>query len=396
MKALVISPQPFFSFRGTPFSVYYRTLVTARMGVKVDLLTYGEGEDVDIPGVRIIRIPRLPGCHRIKVGPSLLKAFLDVFMIAWTVALLLRFRYDLVHAHEESVFWARSLKPLFRFKLIYDMHSSLPQQLTNFHFTRSKLLIGLFAWLEKSVLRVSDAVIAICPDLYDQALKNGVEPKRALLIENSLFEPVRLKRSRNEGSADDLKTVKPPSGTRVVYAGTFEPYQGVDLLIRGFAQARRHRSDLELVLVGGTPDQVRNMKRLADDCDVDGSCLFVGQVSRETAAEWLASANAVASPRLHGTNTPLKLYELLAAKKPIIATNIWSHTQVLSPEVCFLVEPTPESMAEGILAAVSELERARMVTSAARRLYEEKYSPEIYQERMRRLLDVVMPTPCAE
>ena len=38
MKALVIAPQPFFTPRGTPFSVYYRTMVTAEQGVKVDLL----------------------------------------------------------------------------------------------------------------------------------------------------------------------------------------------------------------------------------------------------------------------------------------------------------------------------------------------------------------------
>ena len=35
MKALVIAPQPFFSPRGTPLSVYYRTLVTSELGVKV-------------------------------------------------------------------------------------------------------------------------------------------------------------------------------------------------------------------------------------------------------------------------------------------------------------------------------------------------------------------------
>ena len=49
MKALVIAPQPFFSPRGTPLSVYYRTLVTAEFGVSIDLLTYGEGWDIDIP-----------------------------------------------------------------------------------------------------------------------------------------------------------------------------------------------------------------------------------------------------------------------------------------------------------------------------------------------------------
>jgi hypothetical protein len=36
---LVISPQPFFTPRGTPFSVYYRALVMAEQGVEIDLLT---------------------------------------------------------------------------------------------------------------------------------------------------------------------------------------------------------------------------------------------------------------------------------------------------------------------------------------------------------------------
>ena len=62
MRALVVAPQPFFTPRGTPFSVYYRTLITAEKGVKIDLLTYGIGQDVEIPGVRLIRIPRIPGC----------------------------------------------------------------------------------------------------------------------------------------------------------------------------------------------------------------------------------------------------------------------------------------------------------------------------------------------
>src|SRR4029453_9650748 len=103
MTALVVAPQPFFSPRGTPFSVYYRTLVTAQLGVKIDLLTYGQGQDVDIPGVRIIRIPAFAWLGPVRVGPSLLKLFLDVFLTLWTIGLLLRRRYDFVHAHEEAV-----------------------------------------------------------------------------------------------------------------------------------------------------------------------------------------------------------------------------------------------------------------------------------------------------
>ena len=110
MKALVIAPQPFFTPRGTPFSVYYRTLVIAEQGVEVDLLTYGEGQDVDIPGVRILRGPRFAYLGNVKTGPSGLKLFLDLFLIMRTIGLLLTNRYDFVHAHEEAVFFSRFLK----------------------------------------------------------------------------------------------------------------------------------------------------------------------------------------------------------------------------------------------------------------------------------------------
>ena len=76
MKALVVAPQPFFSPRGTPFSVYYRTLVSSELGIKIDFLTYGEGQDVDIPNVNIIRIPRFKFLGTVKIGPSPLKLFL--------------------------------------------------------------------------------------------------------------------------------------------------------------------------------------------------------------------------------------------------------------------------------------------------------------------------------
>jgi glycosyltransferase involved in cell wall biosynthesis len=197
VRALVVAPQPFFTPRGTPLSVYHRTRVTASLGVDVDFLTYGEGRDVEIPGVRIIRIPRIRALEPIRVGPSVGKLILDVFMVVWTIALLTRRRYDFVHAHEEAVFWCSFLKPLFRFKLVYDMHSSLPQQLTNFGFTESRILIGAFERLEAFALRQADAVLTISPALAEYACSHqGVEP-RHLLIENSLFDPVLFK-----GTAD--------------------------------------------------------------------------------------------------------------------------------------------------------------------------------------------------
>jgi glycosyltransferase involved in cell wall biosynthesis len=364
MRALVIAPQPFFSPRGTPYSVYFRTLVTAQLGVEIDLLTYGEGADVDIPGARILRIPRLPFARKVPVGPSYKKLVLDLTLFLWSVRTLLTRRYDFVHAHEESVFFCRLLKPLFGFKLVYDMHSSLPQQLINFRFTKSRLLIGLFERLESTALDAADAVITICPDLAAYAVPRMRDPKRHFLIENSIFGDVRVR-------AD------------------FEPYQGLELLIRAFALARPSCPDAVLLLVGGQPRQVDQYAALAADLGLGHHCLFTGTVDQTTVRRWLRQATLLASPRVSGNNTPLKIYEQLASGIPLLATRIRSHTQVVSDEVCFLVDPTPEAMAEGLAAALSSREAREQVAQKALALYAEKYSPAVYEQKMRQLLSVL-------
>jgi glycosyltransferase involved in cell wall biosynthesis len=392
MKVLVVAPHPFFTPRGTPFSVYYRTLVMAEQGVPIDLLTYHPGNDVDIPGVRIVRIPRIRWLEPVPIGPSWKKLFLDVFMVLWTVGLLVRHRYPVVHAHEEAVFWCRFLKPLFRFRLIYDMHSSLPQQLENFKFTRSKLLVRIFKWLEDSCLKAADAVITICPDLRDYALAAGVPEERHLLIENSIFDDVRLAGGQGAvkaGAAPEVTVDFDPAHPVILYAGTFEAYQGIEILIRAFALVRRQRKDARLVLAGGTEEQVERMRAVAASLWLEEACVFTGRVSKTEALRLTRNAQVLVSPRVHGTNTPLKIYEQLASGRPLVATRIWSHTQVLDDSVCFLVEPEAESMANGLLQALEEAEVAAGRARSAQALYRRAYARPIYEEKIGRLLAIV-------
>jgi glycosyltransferase involved in cell wall biosynthesis len=391
MKILVVAPQPFFTPRGTPFSVYYRALVMAEQGVELDLLTYGAGQDIDVPGVRMIRIPRLRFLEPIPVGPSWRKLFLDLFMIIWTIALLVRHRYPVVHAHEEAVFWCRPLKRIFGFRLIYDMHSSLPQQLDNFRFTKSRLLIRTFRALEDACLNASDAVITICPDLRDYALKAGVDPARHLLIENSIFDDVRLKARTADGNA--IKSGVPcefdPEETVILYAGTFEAYQGIEVLVEAFAKVVARRPHARLLLVGGTEDQVAKIQALVATWGLADTCRLTGRVSKTEALRYTQLAHVLVSPRVQGTNTPLKIYEQLASGKPLVATRIWSHTQVLDERVCYLVDPEPESLANGLVEALDDLGRTSERVTNARALYAREYARPVYEGKIRQLLAIV-------
>jgi glycosyltransferase involved in cell wall biosynthesis len=397
MKALVIAPQPFFSPRGTPFSVYYRTLITSELGVKIDLLTYGEGHDVDIPGVRIVRIPRFPFFGPVKIGPSYLKLFLDIFLVIWTIALLLKNRYYFVHAHEEAVFFCRFLKPIFGFELVYDMHSSLPQQLTNFQFTESKFLIKIFKGLEDSCLHAVDVVITICPDLASY-VKNIIQNnEKHFLIENSIFEPVKL---RSSAAADYSPIVSffdkagepftPPSEKKlIVYAGTLEPYQGIDILLKAFQLVFDEFSNAFLLIVGGNSEQVAHYSNLASKNGIKEDTHFTGQVEQELAKYYCGLASVLVSPRTEGSNTPLKVYEQLASGIPLVATNIYSHTQVLNNDVAILVEPEPNDMARGILRTLRSDDGVKQITENAKRYYQENYSRPIYEAKMRRVLEIL-------
>ena len=98
--------------------------------------------------------------------------------------------------------------------------------------------------------------------------------------------------------------------------------------------------------------------------------------------------NWVVSPRIEGTNTPLKIYEQLASGKPLVATRIWSHTQVLTDDVCILVEPEPNAMAQGMLKAIDDEAHLAHVVRA-KLLYERVYSRPAYEAKVRRLLELL-------
>jgi glycosyltransferase involved in cell wall biosynthesis len=102
---------------------------------------------------------------------------------------------------------------------------------------------------------------------------------------------------------------------------------------------------------------------------------------------YLAASDILVSPRSTGNNTPLKIYSYLRAGKPIVATRLLTHTQVLDDQVALLTEAHPQDFAEGILALSRDPERARRLGEAARRRAQEKYSYEQYLASTRRLCE---------
>ncbi len=369
MKILMLAPEPFFQPRGTPISVYFRIKALSDLGHKTDLITYPLGEDREFQNFRIFRIPNLIGVRSIKIGPSLAKIPLDALLLAWTFWALAKTRYDLIFSHEEAAFIGAALGRLFRTPHLYDMHSSLPQQLRNFEFSRSPLLHAVFLWLERFVLRSSRAVIVICKDLLQYVEKKGFGTKAVFLenfidfadFEPGLFPPDVVQQKKKE--------IAPRGEKIILYAGNFEPYQGIPLLIEAVAKMT---DPAVLLIVGGSKNDHETARRQAAGLGIGSNLVFVEKVPPSQVALYISLADVLVSPRLSGTNTPLKIYSFLKSGKPLVATKLWTHTQVLDERIAVLVAPEPAGLAEGLAFALSSREagaRARAALEMARREY---------------------------
>ncbi|MGA0099785.1 MAG: glycosyltransferase family 4 protein [Steroidobacteraceae bacterium] len=386
MKILMLAPQPFFCPRGTPMSVYYRAVTMAELGANIDLVTYGYGDDVDLPGIRHLRVPKLPFVKNVPVGPSVRKLLNDVLMVLYTLRLCLATRYDAVHAHEEAVFWAALLKPLFGYKLIYDMHSSLPQQLDNFRRRRFRWFKPVFSWLEKQSIKTADFVVTICPALEQQV--SGLANRGAfqIRIENSLFGPIG-KAAGVDVCESSIYSERIVADRRwIYYGGTFEAYQGVEMLVDAMPSVLRACPEAGLLLAGGTEAQIRNIARRVSALGISEAVALVGTVQMSVAKQFMDMCSVVVSPRMYGTNTPMKIYEQLASGKPLVSTRILSHTQVLNDEVCFLVDPDEASLANGLISALVNSDQVRSKVEAAKQFYDRQYSKQAYTDRVRQVI----------
>ena len=390
----MIAPEPFFEPRGTPFSEFHRIRALTELGHEVDLITYPFGRDVAMAGLRVFRSARPPFVDHVGVGPSLAKIPLDLFLAFTVLRRAFGGRYDAVHSHEEGGLIGIVVAGLLGLPHVYDMHSSLPQQLTNFAFSRSRLIYGVFRSVERLMIRRSRVVIVICPSLEETV--RGIDPNaRALLIENA------------PGSSDDPATPAQAAAVRrgfglssttpiVLYTGTFEAYQGLDLLFEAMAHVRATMPDARLLLAGGKPSQIDKAREHASVVGIVDAVIFAGERPAAEIPAYMLACDALVSPRSRGTNTPLKIYQYLRSGRPIVATRLLTHTQVLSDQTAILTGTSAEEFGDGILAALTDHQRASALGREARALAETKYSYDAYLERTRQMCAALLsPDPAA-
>lgn len=380
MRILFIAPEPFFENRGTPIAVRNMLRVIGGLGHRIDLVTYYSGENVSLPATTIYRCLKLP-FRNIPIGFSPLKLLLDLLLYLVVVRRLLARRYDVIHCVEEGIYLALLAAPPKDSALCYDMDSSLSEQLTARGRTW-RLFAPMFRSLEKWAIRKSTCIVTVCPALTEYARTLGGR-KPIFQIEDTPVVP------RESLSAERRRALREhlALGERkaVVYIGNLESYQGIDLLLKAFALVIQEKPDAALIVVGGDPRAVLAKKSVARSLGLERNVVFTGFVLPNRAAPYLSLADIVVSPRTRGTNFPMKVYSYLASGKPLLATNLPVHRQVLTRKTAFLATPTPEGLAQGIIQLLGDSSMRRSLAEAGRDFVEREYNEEAYRRKVEEL-----------
>lgn len=344
-----------------------------RAGHDVDLLVYHEGEAVSLDGVSLHRITAPPGVSNIGPGFSLKKVICDVAMALRAMQMVRREEYDVIHAVEEASFIARGLQWRTGIPYVFDMDSSMPQQIAN-KYPVAESIRPLMDAMEAWAIRGSMATVVMCEALEDR-VREVVPGTPVLRLEDvSMLDDADVE--------EDLRKDFSVEGPLVMYVGNLEGYQGIDLLIDAFRLVCERNETAHLMIIGGSDTHIEQYRPQAADHHISDRVHFVGPRPLEDLGGYLRQADILVSPRIRGTNTPMKIYSYLDSGRPVVATRKRTHTQVLDDDIAMLADPAPDAMAEAMQRLLRDDElRDRLATSARQRVAEE-YSPEAFRRKL--------------
>ena len=381
MKILLLAPHPFFQARGTPLAVKTVLDFLSDRGHEVDVLTFHEGEDVQIANCRIHRIARPLWVHNIRPGFSMKKVICDVFMFAKCLRMMRSKRYDLIHAVEESAFIAAAMQRISGIPYVYDMDSSLAEQLVD-AYPGLQFAFSTLRRCEAIAVRESLGVLTVCAALEDVA--HGHAPGKPVgRVEDTTLLARNDGHAGNGQGADPL--LPPGIGSQspvAMYVGNLEHYQGIGLLLDGFRHALDRVPGAHLVIVGGLAADIEHYRRRAQHLGIGTQVHFLGPRPIAALEGLLRRADVLVSPRLKGLNTPMKIYSYLDSGTAVLATRLRTHTQVLDDRTAYLVAPDPEALGDGLAHLLNDPGLRLQLATQAKAYVQQEFTPEAAHRKL--------------
>ena len=390
-RVILVAPQPFFHAAGTPLNIRAICRALTDGGYRVHLLTLPMGNDVPMAGLSYHRTLHVPFIRRVPVGFSLAKMTYNAILFFHLIALLVRLRPIAVHAFEEAAFYACPIARAFGVAGVMDLDSDMAAQLRGLETPLAKCLARAVEPVQRFALRRSSCAVTVAVHLSDLVRRLSPDTPVAEIRDIPPDETLRAPDSAAMEALRAAHALGP--GPLAIYTGNFDVRQGVETLVRAAPAVMAKQPDARFVLVGGESHEIARLKALAAELGVGQSVYFAGKQPSGTMPEWMGLADVLVSPRLEPLVTPLKIYAYMASGRPVVATDLPTHTQVLDEDSAILVSPDPAGLASGIARALSNPEQAATLGARAREIALEQHSYTAFRDKLLNLYGQISREP---
>jgi glycosyltransferase involved in cell wall biosynthesis len=274
------------------------------------------------------------------------KSVLERFVFLWQTFTFATSLLSLLRRTHADLYYARDALVLAT--LAFGLPSSRPHMMFEMHsFPGSSWGQRLHRWLLTRIGKV----VAITNGLRERLIKLGVSPGHILVAPDGV-DLSRYPLTTRDAARAQLGITG--SDTLSVYTGHLYAWKGAGV----FAQAVAGVKGLRGLLVGGTKDNVAQMKRTVSEngwqnVDVVGYVAPALVPTYQAAADILVLPNSSSSEISRTYTSPLKLFEYMAANRPIVASDLPSLREVLNSDNALLVPPDDSN---ALAAALQQLQ----------------------------------------
>jgi len=209
------------------------------------------------------------------------------------------------------------------YPVIWEFHEPIDSSSPYKSFLTDKSLIG---------------IVTTLPQIAETYLKQGLPSEKLFIAPNaadlSNFEPYQNKSVARQKISIPLNT------KLVVYSGHLYDYKGIPTIL----ETAKMVSDCQFLLVGGWKEDIKKIKQICEQTNLNNVSI-IGHVKHSELASYLYAADILILPtsqywNLANATCPLKLFDYMAVKRPIVASALPTIMTILSDQQnAILAEP---------------------------------------------------------
>lgn len=385
IKVAMVAACPFPANHGTPAAIKEMSEYLGKKLIDVHVITYPI-YDKNIPFQPIIKIHRCGDAQEkeIKVGPFKERIWYDVKLTFKLIQVIKQVNTNVIHAHNYEGLLAGLIAKFFTGRpLIYNAINTMEEELPSYDLLKPKILfkyIGKF--LDGYFPKKADFVIADTPELKNLLIKLGVDKKKIQWIPSgvdlSFFDvnDAAICQIQKKYNIEKNKKI-------IIYTGTLDQFQGIDILINAFSYVKKEIKSACLIIAGSTVKKSHReyYENMTKELEIRSDVLFIEPDLKEVPA-LLKIAHIAVVPRVTSMGIPTKLLNYLAAQCAVVSFKGAAHFLKNFNGVHLVEGNDFHNLAKGIIYLLNNQERREELRKKGRNIIERYYSWDIICDKI--------------